>query len=78
MKCGTDFRDLLVRVGCFAFETPHHAGPRGIAGRAADDVDVHLAHLVADARNVELLRPEMIGDEPEPWSKAFGTSRRPA
>ena len=42
---------------------PHGAWPRGVAGGAADDVDVHLPHLIADAGDVEFFRLEMTGDE---------------
>ena len=58
-----DLVDLRRRPGAPGIAGPDGAGPGGIRRGAADDVDVHLAHHVADAGDVEFFRLEVIGDE---------------
>lgn len=62
-SCGADIFVFFVAVIKFAVVGPDGAWPGGIVRRAANDVNVHLPDLVADAGDIEFFRRKVAGDK---------------
>ena len=61
--CGANRLDFFFGVILLSRECPDGSGPSGIVCGAADNLNVHLPHLIANTTDIELFRLEMAGDE---------------